>query len=41
MLNGDGNENKKKINSSNQEKKNNFASGTHFFAHFFAVVVEM
>ena len=24
-----------------RKKKNNFASGTHFFAHFFAVVVEM
>ena len=39
MLNGDGNENGKKINSSNQ-RKNNFPRARHFFLHFFAAVYE-
>ena len=31
---------KKSIALISKKKKNNFASGTHFFAHFFAVFVE-
>ena len=38
MLSGEGNENVKNNNRSNQQK-NNFARAAHFFVHFFAVVL--
>ena len=39
MLKGEGNEDCKKINKSNGQKKSKFARSTHFFVHFFAVVM--
>ena len=39
MLNGDGSENCKKINSLINNKKNNFAREAHLFVHLFAVAL--
>ena len=39
MLNGNNNENGKKIKRSNLAKKNNFALAAHYFCTFFFTIV--